>query len=141
MEFSEDKISVPATPSLALSEINWDAPELCSIQIKELLANYLNNISILNIINFQKQEKWIQNAAQRSNFFYTEGLLFRATQLSNGVKVSQLVLPDKLAFNLIKDFHQRPFVLHTSVNKMQRHLAQIFYIRNFESPCSTLRDD
>ena len=131
MEFSEDKISVPATPSLALSEINWDAPELCSIQIKELLANYLNNISILNIINFQKQEKWIQNAAQRSNFFYTEGLLFRATQLSNGVKVSQLVLPDKLAFNLIKDFHQRPFVLHTSVNKMQRHLAQIFYIRNF----------
>ena len=114
-----------------LSDINWDSAELCNIQIKELLSNYLNNISIQNLINLQKQEKWILNAKRRSDFFYTEGLLFRATQLSNGVKVSQLVLPDKLSFDLIKTFHQKPFILHTSVNKMQRHLAQLFYIRNF----------
>ena len=100
--------------SLTLSDINWDSSELCGIQIKELLANYLNDISIQNLIVLQKQEKWILNAEKRHNFFHTEGLLFRATQLSNGVKVCQLVLPDKLSYDLIKIFHQKPFVLHNS---------------------------
>ena len=131
MEYQEDKISLPITPSLTLSDIDWDSQEICNIRIKELLANYLNNMSIQNLISLQQQEKWILNAQKRHNFFITEGLLFRATQLSNGVKISQLVLPDKLSFDLIKIFHNKPFVMHNSVNKMQRHLAQIFYIRNF----------
>ena len=76
----ESKISVPETPSLAFSNINWDSPELCPLRIKELLNNYLKDLSIKNLISLQKQESWITNAAKRNNFFYSEGLLFRTTQ-------------------------------------------------------------
>ena len=136
----ESKISVPETPSLAFSNINWDSTELCPLRIKELLNNYLTGLSIKNLILLQKQESWINNAAKRNNFFFSEGLLFRTTQLSNGTKVSQLVVPDKLAFELIQSFHSKPFVLHTSANKMQRHLAQVFYIRNFNSVAKQVVD-
>ena len=52
-------------------------------------------------------------------------------QLCTGMWVSQIILPETLAHDLIYEYHKRMYIKHDSVKKMRRHLETLFYIRNF----------
>ena len=69
--------------------------------------------------------------SEQSTVFQIDGLWLRKYQLNNGVYVSQILLPDALAESLLKTFHIQSMVMHIGVEKMKRHLFQLFFIRNF----------
>ena len=71
--------------------------------------------------------------SKQSTVYQIDGLWLRKHQLNNGIYVSQVLLPDNLAESLLRTFHIQPMVMHIGVEKMKRHLFQLFYIRNFQA--------
>ena len=131
IHFQSEKLTVPPHPPKSVSEIDWNQSTSPPMRVRDILSNYLDQMSIDNLIKFQTQEKWIMNMKNKPNIFQLDGLIFRKYQINNGVTVSQILLPDTIAEKMIKIFHERPFISHIGVAKMNRHLSQIFYIRNF----------
>ena len=129
---SKDKpLTVLPPASHSISDIDWEAPTVTPIRIRDILTIFLHGMSVQNLIHFQSQEKWIIKLKETHNVFQVDGIYFRQYQLNNGVKVSQIILPDYLAYKLIDYYHKQPVNRHNGANQMKRGLEQVFYIRNF----------
>ena len=126
--------SLPTTRALSVPAINWDN-EICQpIKVKEILSNYLCEMSVKNLIIAQEEDVWISklDTNMHQRFFKYQGLVMQKKQLQNGIWVSQIVLPQNLAHDLITMYHSRLYVKHESVRKMKKHLDTLFHIRNYE---------
>ena len=124
---------MPPEASYSISEIEWDKATAPPMRVRDILCNYLAGISLENLITLQSKEKWISNTSKQSTVYQIDGLCLRKHQLNNGIYVSQVLLPDNLAESLLRTFHVQPMVMHIGVEKMKRHLFQLFYIRNFQA--------
>ena len=125
--------SLPTTKTFSASTIDWDLQVDQPIRVKEILHNYLGDMDIQRLILAQKQDSWISKLEIGKNkvYFTFENIVMTKKQLSNGIWVSQILLPERLAHELISMYHKRLYIKHESVQKMRRHLETLFHIRRF----------
>ena len=103
------------------------------VPIKEILSNYLDSVSIVNLREAQLKDQWIMSLPHSTSdqYFKKDGLFMRKFQLKNYKWVGQIILPTDIAIKMIKKYHAQPLTRHVSTKNISRHLLNVFYIRNF----------
>ena len=67
------------------------------------------------------------------HFFLHDEVFFRKCRLGNGILVDQMAIPESLAPQIIKNFHQQNFYSHLGLAGMKRHLEAVFLSEDLPS--------
>lgn len=140
LQQSESRLEqLSQTGFLSVPTVKWSEIQHSPIEISEILANYLPNCSVDRLILLQTQEPWINNIKAilqtkgvYQSFLMHAGIVMRNYQLVNGIWVKQILLPNEMGYAMTKIFHEQNYFSHFGVQKMKRHLDELFYIKNFE---------
>ena len=144
LNYSETLLpSLPTTKQFSVSNIDWEASVAQPIKVKEILNNYLFQMEVQNLILAQKQDPWISKLETGKNklYFTYEDIVMTKKRLGNGLWVSQILMPEALAYDLITQYHKRLYIKHESVLKMKRHLDTLFHIRNYNKIAQKVVND
>ena len=84
--------------------------------VKMLATLQRNDPAFSKVFDNLKDKKCFQH------FFLHDEVLFRKHRLGNGILVDQMAIPESLAPQIIKNFHQQNFYSHLGLAGMKRHL-------------------
>ena len=90
---------------------------------------------------FSKIFENLHGKKSHQQFFLHESILFKKHRLQNNILVDQIAIPNDLAPQLIKRFHNQNFFQHLGVLGMKRHLQSIFFIKNFTNLATKVVQD